>query len=125
MNLFAGRIIPNELSRSNFDSLMWALCTIYQVVSLERWEIVTYLIKSYNHKYFIKKVYHKCLIATHNDIVVYIYFALLLFFGNFVLKNLFLAGVLGVFQTTRNEIKNRKIRAFSILKNFNLDKCTL
>ena len=44
------------------------------------------------------------------------YFFLLLFFGNFVLRNMFLAGVLGIFQNTRNNIKKRRQKTLSIIK---------
>lgn len=105
MNLFAGKIVvsANDDIRSNFDDLSWALCTVYQIISLEKWQIV----------------YHKCLVVA-DELVVNLFFFSLLLFGNFVLKNVFLAGVLGIFQQTRNNIKERKFKAFSIIKSFNI-----
>ena len=41
MNLFAGKIhIQEGTLRSNFDSLIWAFCTVYQIISLEQWQDV-------------------------------------------------------------------------------------
>ena len=117
MNLFAGKItIQLANSRSNFDSLIWAFCTVYQIISLEQWQYVIFLnLCLLNNCKFIK-VYHLCLASRSDEWVVHIYFFSLIFFGSFVLKNVFLAGVLGIFQIARNSMKRRRIKAINIIK---------
>ena len=56
MNLFAGKIhIQERKLRSNFDSLIWAFCTVYQIISLEQWQDVflKFLTKNCIHIRFI------------------------------------------------------------------------
>ena len=40
MNLFAGKMVPTSTLRNNFDSLLWAFETVYQIISLENWQLV-------------------------------------------------------------------------------------
>ncbi len=72
-------------------------------------------------KSFISKVYHLCL-KNVDGLIVNGYFLSLVFFGNFVLKNVFLAGVLGIFQMTRSNIKKRRLKAMLILNNFKFNQ---
>ena len=57
MNLFAGKITNAGFSRSNFDSLLWAFFTVYQIISLEQWQIVFIFLKEKIHLYYRSIIY--------------------------------------------------------------------
>ncbi|XRB04885.1 voltage-dependent calcium channel L type [Pycnococcus provasolii] len=82
MQMFGGKMgTGDDLPRHNFDSFLWALVTVFQILTGEDWNAVMY-----------------DGVAGTSDVSV-IYFILLLLIGNFVVVNLFVAILLSEFGT--------------------------
>ena len=87
MQLFSGRFDFEEgVPRSNFDSFHWAFVTIFQVLSMENWQDVLYSAMRSSAGPFSS-----------------LFLIVWVFFGNFVLLNLFLAILLDSFNNVDEE----------------------
>lgn len=91
--------IENGVSpRNNFDSMLWALMTIFQVLLGDGWNLVMYdVMRSGNQGGAL-------------------YFVFLVLMGNIIMLNLFLAILLGNFEKARNYRQKKIIfEAFQLL----------
>jgi hypothetical protein len=102
MSFFAGKIkfdedldtvdIVNGVPpRTNFDTLLWAVITIFEVLMGEAWNDIMY----------------QSIRSVHN--VAAIYYILLVVGGNIIMLNLFLAILLGNFDKARNFQQKKKV----------------
>ena len=123
MQFFAGRLKFNkesglydengEVPRANFDSLLWACMTIFQILMGDNWNAIMY----------------DCIRTV--GAVASIYYITLIMFGNIVMLNLFLAILLGNFDRARTGQMKQKIieifhnyihiRGYSLRKECQLD----
>ncbi|KAL5014501.1 hypothetical protein ScPMuIL_008771, partial [Solemya velum] len=80
MQLFGGRFnFPEEKPRSNFDTFVQSLLTVFQILTGEDWNEVMYKgIESYGG-------------VSHFGVIVCFYFVILFICGNYILLNVFLA----------------------------------
>jgi hypothetical protein len=87
MQIFGGKFdFPEGKPRANFDDFHWAFVTVFQVLTLENWNVVLYD-------------------AMRSDAGPFssLYFVSWIFVGNFVLLNLFLAILLDKFSDETEE----------------------
>ncbi|XP_030381070.1 voltage-dependent T-type calcium channel subunit alpha-1G [Scaptodrosophila lebanonensis] len=97
MNLFGCKFcekINGEMicDRKNFDSLLWALVTVFQILTQEDWNVVLFN--------GMEKTSHWAAL----------YFVALMTFGNYVLFNLLVAILVEGFSSERNERREREQR---------------
>nr|AIJ29365.1 voltage-gated T-type calcium channel [Trichoplax adhaerens] len=97
MHLFGNRFClarvkdgPVVCSRKNFDSLLWAFVTVFQILTQEDWNVVMYDGMLARGKWAA------------------IYFLALVTLGNYVLLNLLVAILVNGFQEQEKDEKNRK-----------------
>lgn len=84
MQIFGGTFPDNErLPRTNFDSFVWSFVTLFQLMTFENWVDVLEI----------------CLNSSANSILTYIFFVSWICIGNYVFFNLFLALLLGGFDS--------------------------
>jgi len=83
-------------SRVNFDSLIWAICTVFSILTLEDWSVVLY--DGWRGT---------------NQSASSIYFIILILFGQVILMNLFLAILLSHFEETEELSENFAEAEFS------------
>ncbi|TMW67789.1 hypothetical protein Poli38472_007461 [Pythium oligandrum] len=74
-----------ELPRNNFDTLLWSMITVFQVITGENWNSIMYDV------------------LRSNGMIGALYFVSLIILGNFILMNLFLALLLDNFSTEEEE----------------------
>ncbi|XP_034671028.1 uncharacterized protein LOC117902498 isoform X5 [Drosophila subobscura] len=97
MNLFGCKFcekVNGEMicDRKNFDSLLWALVTVFQILTQEDWNVVLFN--------GMEKTSHWAAL----------YFVALMTFGNYVLFNLLVAILVEGFSSERNERREREQR---------------
>ncbi|XP_035892745.1 voltage-dependent T-type calcium channel subunit alpha-1G isoform X4 [Anopheles stephensi] len=99
MNLFGCKFCEKnetagevECDRKNFDSLLWALVTVFQILTQEDWNVVLFN--------GMEKTSHWAAL----------YFVTLMTFGNYVLFNLLVAILVEGFSSERNERREREQR---------------
>ncbi|XP_037028717.1 voltage-dependent T-type calcium channel subunit alpha-1G isoform X5 [Bradysia coprophila] len=97
MNLFGCKFCENvngetHCDRKNFDSLLWALVTVFQILTQEDWNVVLFN--------GMEKTSHWAAL----------YFVALMTFGNYVLFNLLVAILVEGFSSERNERREREQR---------------
>ncbi|XP_037808576.1 voltage-dependent T-type calcium channel subunit alpha-1G isoform X5 [Lucilia sericata] len=97
MNLFGCKFcekVGDEVvcDRKNFDSLLWALVTVFQILTQEDWNVVLFN--------GMEKTSHWAAL----------YFVALMTFGNYVLFNLLVAILVEGFSSERNERREREQR---------------
>lgn len=99
MQFFAGKLKfnskneydPNGTSpRENFDTLLWALVTVFEILVGERWNLVMYSAMR--------------AVGTVSSL----YFVTLTLFGNIIMLNLFLAIILGNFEQASQVLRIKK-----------------
>ncbi|XP_037914604.1 voltage-dependent T-type calcium channel subunit alpha-1G isoform X4 [Hermetia illucens] len=112
MNLFGCKFCEKvdgemECDRKNFDSLLWALVTVFQILTQEDWNVVLFN--------GMEKTSHWAAL----------YFVALMTFGNYVLFNLLVAILVEGFSSERNERREReqrelvkKLREENMVENF-------
>ncbi|XP_050328266.1 uncharacterized protein LOC126758195 isoform X4 [Bactrocera neohumeralis] len=112
MNLFGCKFcetVNDErvCDRKNFDSLLWALVTVFQILTQEDWNVVLFN--------GMEKTSHWAAL----------YFVALMTFGNYVLFNLLVAILVEGFSSERNERREReqrelvkKLREETLAENF-------
>ena len=91
--------MEQESPRANFDSLMWASLTVFEIMIGENWNGVMYD--------------HMRSGSTFNSV----FFVALVVLGNIIMLNLFLAILLGNFDRARNMGEKKKI--FDAFENMN------
>ena len=91
--------------RGNFENTLWAYTTVFQVICLEKWNELWYK-------------YNKLVGPT----ITNFYFILIIASGRFILFNLFLAALLGLFEQARINIQLKKMKALFILRTFRSEK---
>ncbi|XP_050521806.1 voltage-dependent T-type calcium channel subunit alpha-1G-like isoform X2 [Daktulosphaira vitifoliae] len=115
MNLFGCKFcsrkdegIPDDVAcdRKNFDSLLWALVTVFQILTQEDWNIVLFN--------GMEKTSHWAAL----------YFVTLMTFGNYVLFNLLVAILVEGFSSERNERRERERRELERQQQSSWCKCT-
>ncbi|CAH2234985.1 jg18984 [Pararge aegeria aegeria] len=98
MNIFGCKFCKNdeegdlECDRKNFDTLLWAFVTVFQVLTQEDWNVVLFN--------GMEKTSHWAAL----------YFVALMTFGNYVLFNLLVAILVEGFSSERNERREREQR---------------
>ncbi|XP_049799603.1 voltage-dependent T-type calcium channel subunit alpha-1G [Schistocerca nitens] len=99
MNLFGCKFCnkadngdTDECDRKNFDSLLWAIVTVFQILTQEDWNVVLFN--------GMEKTTHWAAL----------YFVALMTFGNYVLFNLLVAILVEGFSAERNERREREQR---------------
>ncbi|XP_012271946.2 voltage-dependent T-type calcium channel subunit alpha-1H [Orussus abietinus] len=99
MNLFGCKFCETmkgssdvECDRKNFDSLLWAIVTVFQILTQEDWNVVLFN--------GMQKTSHWAAL----------YFVALMTFGNYVLFNLLVAILVEGFSSERNERREREQR---------------
>ncbi|KAL0279686.1 UNVERIFIED_CONTAM: hypothetical protein PYX00_001187 [Menopon gallinae] len=98
MNLFGCKFYYDtpdghrHFDRKNFDSLLWALVTVFQILTQEDWNVVLFN--------GMEKTSHWAAL----------YFVALMTFGNYVLFNLLVAILVEGFSSERNERREREAR---------------
>lgn len=84
MQIFGGTFPSDKrLPRTNFDSFVWSFVTLFQLMTFENWVDVLEI----------------CLNSSANRILTYIFFVSWICIGNYVFLNLFLALLLGGFDS--------------------------
>uniref|UniRef100_A0A2S2PYV7 Voltage-dependent T-type calcium channel subunit alpha-1H n=1 Tax=Sipha flava TaxID=143950 RepID=A0A2S2PYV7_9HEMI len=91
--------------RKNFDSLLWALVTVFQILTQEDWNIVLFN--------GMEKTSHWAAL----------YFVTLMTFGNYVLFNLLVAILVEGFSSERNERRERERRELERQQQSSWCKC--
>ncbi|XP_015590684.1 voltage-dependent T-type calcium channel subunit alpha-1G isoform X2 [Cephus cinctus] len=86
-----------ECDRKNFDSLLWAIVTVFQILTQEDWNVVLFN--------GMQKTSHWAAL----------YFVALMTFGNYVLFNLLVAILVEGFSSERNERREREQREMARL----------
>ncbi|XP_011298535.1 voltage-dependent T-type calcium channel subunit alpha-1H isoform X1 [Fopius arisanus] len=86
-----------ECDRKNFDSLLWAIVTVFQILTQEDWNVVLFN--------GMQKTSHWAAL----------YFVALMTFGNYVLFNLLVAILVEGFSSERNERREREQREMAKL----------
>ncbi|XP_017887476.1 voltage-dependent T-type calcium channel subunit alpha-1G isoform X3 [Ceratina calcarata] len=104
MNLFGCKFCETmkgssdvECDRKNFDSLLWAIVTVFQILTQEDWNVVLFN--------GMQKTSHWAAL----------YFVALMTFGNYVLFNLLVAILVEGFSSERNERREREQREMAKL----------
>ncbi|XP_043790226.1 voltage-dependent T-type calcium channel subunit alpha-1G isoform X2 [Apis laboriosa] len=104
MNLFGCKFCETmkgssdvECDRKNFDSLLWAIVTVFQILTQEDWNVVLFN--------GMQKTSHWAAL----------YFVALMTFGNYVLFNLLVAILVEGFSSERNERREREQREMARL----------
>ncbi|XP_058804886.1 voltage-dependent T-type calcium channel subunit alpha-1G isoform X2 [Phymastichus coffea] len=104
MNLFGCKFCDTlnngsdvECDRKNFDSLLWATVTVFQILTQEDWNVVLFN--------GMQKTSHWAAL----------YFVALMTFGNYVLFNLLVAILVEGFSSERNERREREQRELARL----------
>ncbi|XP_011497163.1 PREDICTED: voltage-dependent T-type calcium channel subunit alpha-1G [Ceratosolen solmsi marchali] len=104
MNLFGCKFCETmsggsdiECDRKNFDSLLWAIVTVFQILTQEDWNVVLFN--------GMQKTSHWAAL----------YFVALMTFGNYVLFNLLVAILVEGFSSERNERREREQRELARL----------
>lgn len=93
MQLFGGKFdFPDGKPRANFDNFHYAFLTSFQLLTMENWFSVLYSGMRTNLNYFAA-----------------IYFVIWVFFGNFVLLNLFLAIMLNGFSEADDDFETQAL----------------
>lgn len=92
-------VVNGTAPRQNYDSIGWAIITVFQVLLGEEWNLTMYL------GYQAKK-----------EIAV-LYFMVLVLFGRIILLNLFLAILLGSFEQASQIIREEQEK--NIIEQFN------
>lgn len=103
MQIFRGKFdFYNGKPRANFDSFHFSFVTIFQILTMENWQVILY----------------DGMRAT-NGFTAAIFFIIVIFFGNFVLLNLFLAVLLDSFmESGKEEPEKAKEEAEKEVKSF-------
>uniref|UniRef100_A0A8D9B9F1 Voltage-dependent T-type calcium channel subunit alpha-1G n=1 Tax=Cacopsylla melanoneura TaxID=428564 RepID=A0A8D9B9F1_9HEMI len=94
-----------ECDRKNFDSLLWALVTVFQILTQEDWNIVLFN--------GMEKTSHWAAL----------YFVALMTFGNYVLFNLLVAILVEGFSAERNERREREARELEKQRRRKMSQC--
>lgn len=93
MQLFGGKFdFPDGKPRENYDNFHYAFLTSFQLLTMENWFSVLYSGMRTNLSYFAA-----------------IYFVIWVFFGNFVLMNLFLAIMLNGFSEAEDDFETQAL----------------
>lgn len=93
---------PNgDVPRENFDHIIWALITVFQILVGDKWNEVMY--KAYNATSYVSVIY----------------FIMLVLIGKIILLNLFLAILLGYFE--QSSLLIRQQNEDQILQKFGVE----
>lgn len=98
--------IENEsVLRGNFTNTLWAYTSVFQIICLEKW----------NHLWY---KYNKLVGSTLTNF----YFIIIIMSGRFMIFNLFLSALLGLFEQTRTNIHLKRMKALMVLRTFRSDR---
>jgi len=92
-----------EVPRANYDEILWAIVTVFQIMIGDQWNMVMYQAYSSSSKSAVS------------------YFFFLVLFGKIILLNLFLAILLGYFEQAslmiREDQENQLLEQFKVKSN--------